>query len=154
MAHPRTDIPVLEQPGRHHLRLALIAAGILVSAGAGAVLFQPPRPEPVASPAYAVPSPDHRIVVEVLNGSRRAGAARTATRMLRQRGLDVVFFGNADRLVDSTQVLVRRGDPANGRAVRAGLGGGRVVLEPDTLRRVDVSVVLGQDFRPKLALHP
>jgi hypothetical protein len=74
--------------------------------------------------------------------------------MLRQQGLDVVFFGNAERLVDSTQILIRRGDSANGRAVRAGLGVGRVVLDGDTLRRVDVSVVLGQDFRPRLELHP
>ncbi|MGH7580231.1 MAG: LytR C-terminal domain-containing protein, partial [Gemmatimonadales bacterium] len=35
------------------------------------------------------------MTVEVLNGSRRSGAARAATRMLRRRGLDVVFFGNA-----------------------------------------------------------
>jgi len=125
-----------------------------VCAGAGAVLFQPPRPEPVVSHAYAVPSSDHRIQVEVLNGSRRPGAARVATRVLRQQGLDVVFFGNADRLVDSTQILVRRGDPANGRAVRSTLGTGRVVVDPDTLRRVDVSVVLGQDFKPPLELHP
>jgi LytR cell envelope-related transcriptional attenuator len=154
MAHPRTDLQVLEQPRRHHLRLALIGAALLVSAGAGAVLFQAPRPAPAVSHAYAVPSPDHRVQVEVLNGSRRPGAARGATRLLRQRGLDVVFFGNANRLVDSTQILVRRGDPANGRAVRAALGVGRVVVDPDTLRRVDVSVVLGQDFRPKLELHP
>jgi hypothetical protein len=154
MAHPRTDIPVLEQPGRRHVRLALIVAGILVCAGAGAVLFQPPRPEPVVSHAYAVPSPDHRVQVEVVNGSRRPGAARVATRVLRQQGLDVVFFGNADRLVDSTQILVRRGDPTNGRTVRSALGTGRVVVDPDTLRRVDVSVVLGQDFKPPLELHP
>jgi len=56
--------------------------------------------------------------------------------------------------VDSTQILVRRGDPANGRAVRSALGTGRVVVDPDTLRRVDVSVVLGQDFKPPLELHP
>ena len=154
MAHPRTDLPVLEQPGRHPLRLALIAAGILLCAGGGAVLFQPPRPEPVVSHAYAVPSPDHRVLVEVLNGTRRPGAARVATRLLRREGLDVVFFGNADRMVDSTQIFVRRGNPSSGRAVRAGLGVGRVVLAPDTLRRVDVSVMLGQDFKPKLELHP
>ncbi|HEY7634781.1 MAG TPA: LytR C-terminal domain-containing protein [Gemmatimonadales bacterium] len=154
MAHPRTHLPILEQSGRHHIRLALIGVGILLCAGGGAVLFQPPRPEPVVSHAYALPSPDHRILVEVLNGTRRAGSARAATRMLRQQGLDVVFFGNAERLVDSTQILIRRGDSANGRAVRAGLGVGRVVLDGDTLRRVDVSVVLGQDFRPRLELHP
>jgi hypothetical protein len=67
--------------------------------------------------------------------------------MLRRRGIDVVYFGNAERAADSTRVIVRRGDPDRGRQVRLALGAGRIVVEPDTLRRVDVSVVLGEDFR-------
>lgn len=67
--------------------------------------------------------------------------------MLRRRGLDVVFFGNADEPADSTRVIVRRGDPDRGRDVRIALGTGRIVVEPDTLRRVDVTVILGPDFR-------
>jgi hypothetical protein len=85
--------------------------------------------------------------VEVLNGSRKEGAARAATRLLRRRGLDVVFFGNADAAVESTRVIVRRGDSAPGRQVRQALGAGNIVVQPDTLRRVDVSVILGSDFR-------
>ena len=83
----------------------------------------------------------------MLNGTKRAGVARAATRMLRRRGLDVVFFGNADAAVDSTRVIVRRGDPGRGREVQRALGDGDLVVEPDTLRRVDVSVMLGADFR-------
>jgi hypothetical protein len=97
--------------------------------------------------AYPIPSPEQRITVEVLNGTRRAGVARAATRMLRRRGLDVVSFGNADQAVDSTRVIVRRGDPDRGRDVRLALGVGQIVVESDTLRRVDVSVILGADFR-------
>jgi hypothetical protein len=67
--------------------------------------------------------------------------------MLRHRGLDVVYFGNADDAVDSTRVIVRRGDPGRGRDVRLALGAGQILVEPDTLRRVDVSVILGADFR-------
>jgi hypothetical protein len=83
----------------------------------------------------------------VLNGTKRAGVARAATRMLRHRGIDVVFFGNAEAAADSTRIIVRRGDPGRGREVQRALGAGIVVLEVDTLRRVDVSVVLGQDYR-------
>lgn len=118
------------------------------------LLRLPPRRELVQGHAYAIPSPERRITVEVLNGTRRAGAARVATRILRRQGLDVVFFGNADRRADSTRVIVRRGDPGRGSDVRDALGVGRVVVEPDTLRRVDVSVILGQDFRPGGELHP
>jgi len=92
--------------------------------------------------------------VEVLNGTRRQGAARTATRMLRQRGLDVVFFGNADSVTQSTRVVARRGDLERARYVAAALGGGLVTEESDTFRRVDVSVILGEDFQPHLPLHP
>lgn len=93
-------------------------------------------------------------MVEVLNGTRRQGAARTATRMLRRRGLDVVFLGNADSLAEFTRVVVRRGDSERARYVAAALGAGKVVVETDTFRRVDVTVILGDDFRPKLEVHP
>jgi LytR cell envelope-related transcriptional attenuator len=98
--------------------------------------------------------PKGRVQIEVLNGTRRQGAARTATRILRRHGLDVVLLGNADSLVDSTRVIVRRGDPDRARYVAAALGAGKIVVETDTLRRVDVSVILGDDFRPRLELHP
>jgi 2-keto-3-deoxy-L-rhamnonate aldolase RhmA len=110
--------------------------------------------ERVQGHAYAVPSPDNRITVEVLNGTRRQGLARVATRALRERGIDVVFFGNADTAADSTRVLVRRGDPARGKDVVEALAAGRIRIEPDTLRRVDVTVIVGDDYRPRLPLHP
>jgi hypothetical protein len=113
-----------------------------------------PRSEPPSAGTFAIPSPKGRVMVEVLNGTRRQGAARTATRMLRRQGLDVVFLGNADSAADSTRVIVRRGDPERARYVVQALGAGKVVVETDTFRRVDVSVILGNDFRPKLPLHP
>jgi len=124
-----------------------VATALAVAAGVR-LLVPPPPPQPRAQ-AHPIPSFERRVTVEVLNGSRRAGVARAATRMLRHRGLDVVFFGNADDTVDSTQVIVRRGDPGRGRDVRLALGVGQIVVEPDTLRRVDVSVILGADFRER-----
>ena len=103
--------------------------------------------------AFAIPPVRGRVIIEVLNGTRRQGAARTATRMLRGRGLDVVFLGNADSAEALTRVIVRRGDPDTHYIV-AVLGTGKVVVEPDTFRRVDVSVILGEDFRPRLSIHP
>ena len=120
---------------------------------AGFALLEP-RQEPAGPPTLAIPGPRGRVMVEVLNGTGRQGAARTATRLLRSRGLDVVFLGNADSLSDSTRVVVRRGDPAPASYIAQALGTGRVVVETDTFRRVDVSVILGADFRPSLPLHP
>jgi hypothetical protein len=112
-----------------------------------------PRREQMPGHAYPVPSPGKRIRVEVLNGTRRPGFARTATRALREQGLDVVFFGTGPTS-DTTRIFVRRGDPGQGRDVAEALGAGRVTIAPDTLRRVDVSVLLGADWRPHLPLHP
>ena len=104
--------------------------------------------------AFAIPPLEGRVVIEVLNGTRRQGVARTATRMLRGRGLDVVFLGNADSAETLTRVIVRRGDPDRARYIVGVLGAGKVVIEPDTFRRVDVTVILGEDFRPRLDIHP
>ncbi len=110
--------------------------------------------KPQVSHAFAIPPLQGRLMVEVLNGTRRQGAARTATRMLRSHGVDVVFLGNADSASSLTQVIVRRGDPGRARTVAAVLRTGRILVETDTLRRVDVSVILGEDFRPRLGIHP
>ena len=57
----------------------------------------------------------------------RTGFARTATRLLRERGLDVVFFGNR-AAADSTRDLRASRDPGQGRDVAEALGVGRVVV--------------------------
>jgi LytR cell envelope-related transcriptional attenuator len=125
---------------------------VLLVAVLGLVL----RPRAETKPLAQAPitAPKGRITVEVLNGTQRQGAARTATRMLRRNGLDVVFLGNADSLSPGTRVLARRGDSARARYVAAALGAGVVSVELDTFRRVDVSVILGDDFRPRLEIHP
>ncbi|HET6578337.1 MAG TPA: LytR C-terminal domain-containing protein [Gemmatimonadales bacterium] len=112
-----------------------------------------PRPEHVPGHAYPIPEPGKRIRVEVLNGTRRQGLARTATRALRAHGVDVVFFATGPA-ADSTRIFVRRGEPGQGRDVAEALGAGRVTLEPDTLRRVDVTILLGPDYRPRMRWHP
>ncbi len=108
------------------------------------------RPDRVTEHGFAIPSVEDRVVVEVLNGTGRPGLARSATRVLRRQGLDVVFFGNWEGggLVRKTKVVVRRGtDQAGARRVAGALGAGDVVTDVDTLRRVDVTVILGEDWR-------
>ena len=77
--------------------------------------------------------------------------------MLRRAGVDVVSFGNAPAalgLLDSTQIVVRRGPPAVGDRVRKALGGGRVIVALDSAKLLDASVFLGADFTPRLEFHP
>lgn len=96
--------------------------------------------------------PPTRIRVEVLNGGGTAGAARDATDALRDRGFDVVYFGNArsfDR--DSSEVLDRVGNLENARAVADALRIRIVRSEPDENLYLDVTVVLGKDWTPEAA---
>jgi hypothetical protein len=129
------------------VRFALLAAACLV-AGCGGDGDQG-RPIPGdRSPA---------ITVEVLNANGRAGDARVGTRLLRHEGIDVVYFGNADQSrLDSTRIIVRRGSAGVGERVRAALRQGRVEVQLDSGRLVDVSVLLGADFAPgaRLDFHP
>ena len=130
-----------------------VAAGIAACGGTGTQV----RPIPGdRSPA---------ITVEVLNANGRAGDARVATRILREAGIDVVYFGNASASgLDSTRIIVRRGAAKVGERVRSILGQGRVAMQLDSAKLLDVSVLLGADFAPppsrrgsmsaRLNLHP
>lgn len=102
---------------------------------------RPPVPHEIGEP---------RIRVEVLNAAGRAGLARDATRQLRDRGFDVVYYGNADPFGrDSSVVLARLGDLDAARAVAEALGIPSVVDDPDATRLLDVTVLLGLDWTPE-----
>lgn len=100
------------------------------------------------------------ITVEVLNASGRSGNARVGARVLREAGIDVVYFGNSvgpDTGLDTTRVILRRGDRRAAERVRAVLGVGCITREPDDAKLLDVSVLLGADFPPRgraLDFHP
>jgi LytR cell envelope-related transcriptional attenuator len=130
-------------------RRRLVAGSVLLLFLVGIVLLgRALRRDRVEGHAFDIPSGRDRVVVEVLNGSGENGLARLGTRRLRRMGLDVVYFGNATRSVDSTRVVLRRGEPSLAQRVRTALGAGIVEVALDTLRRVDVSVILGPDFHP------
>lgn len=94
-------------------------------------------------------APDERVRVEVLNGAGEDGWALDATDWLRDRGFDVVDYGNADRWDHETSVVLDRvGRPDLARAVADALGVTLVRSEPDSNLYLDVSVVLGEDWEP------
>jgi calcineurin-like phosphoesterase len=128
---------------------------LLAAALAAAALSRGPEPDIVEGHAFPVPSGDDRTVVEVLNASGRNGLARSATRVLRRAGVDVVYLGNAgfDTLA-ATIVLSRRGDSLRAVQVAELLGVARTARQTDTARRVDATVLLGRDFVPSGDYHP
>ena len=128
--------------------------GVLVAFAAVAMLIRAGRPDRVSGHLYPVPEGDDRIEVEVLNASGKQGLARVGTRVLRRKGVDVVFFGNADTTADSTRLVLRRGSRERAEEVRKFLGMGKIELLPDSTRRVDVTVILGMDWKGPGELHP
>ena len=115
-----------------------IPIAVLVVVGCG-------RGSPQAHPIPGDKGP--AITVEVLNASGRSGEARVGTRLLRHAGIDVVYFGNAaESGLDSTRIIVRRGTTQAAERVRAALGQGRIEVDLDSSRLLDVSVLLGADF--------
>ena len=90
-----------------------------------------------------------RVRVEVLNAGGREGMARLATDHLRDRGFDVVYFGNAEAFgQDSTVVLDRAARPQAAAAVGRALGTPWVESQPDTNLYLDVTVLLGSGWVP------
>lgn len=131
-------------------------AGAVVVAWLGWRVVSPPGgeiPSGLEDVRRVVPRGE-RILIEVLNGSTRQGAARIATRVLRRAGFDVVYFANAPEQVDSSQVLVRRGprEPAEWLVEALGTGVIRAAEAPE--RRVDLTVILGPDWRPPPGIIP
>ena len=95
-----------------------------------------------------------RIKVEVLNGTRTKGLARRATLYLRERGFDVVGAGTETEARATTIVYDRSRHPEWARLVARALNA-PAVSKPDSSRYLDVTVILGADWRPPaLPFHP
>ncbi len=146
------------RPTRRRVALT-VAALAATTLGIAAVVHKPASRATVASslPAYPLPGTEHTLTIEVLNGTSRTGLARIATRQLRQAGFDVVYVpgtGPAGPAVRASRVIARRVDAKAARAVALALGIENVVAIRDTMRRVDVSVWLGEDYRAPTDLHP
>jgi hypothetical protein len=134
-------------------RIAIVAVAA-VALVVGAVLWRDRGLEPPSTVTVLVPD-DVRIKVEVLNASGQRGLARRATFALRDAGFDVVRFDNASETRDSTLVLSRSGKDDWAQLVARALGGARVESRPDSARYLDVTVLLGADWRPPAKpFHP
>lgn len=91
---------------------------------------------------------DTRIRVQVLNATATRGLAQRATDHLRDKGFDVVEVGTNREKMDSTLVLDRSNHPDWANRVAAAMGGAQVLARPDTSRYLDVTVLIGANWRP------
>ena len=136
----------------------LIVLGVVLAAGifiGSAVSQWNPLPQQeivVRPPGNSTAVGLGRVRVEVLNAGGREDMARLATDHLRDRGFDVVYFGNAETFgQDSTIVLDRVGRPRAAAAVGQALGTHWVESRPDASLYLDVTVLLGSGWVPDVS---
>jgi hypothetical protein len=106
--------------------------------------------EPPVQPEVVQGSKSHIIQLDVLNGSGAAKLAQRFTDYLRARGFDVVEMGNyRESGIEFTRVIDRAGDrQAAAQVARAlGVSEERVTQEIDRNAYLDVTVVIGKDYR-------
>lgn len=130
--------------------LGLLATLALVAILTGSLVLglrSAPRTPKQHAPAGPQPVVPERPRVEVLNAAGSAGLARAATRVLRESGIDVVYFGNAESFGrDSSVVIQRAGSAADARRVAEALGIQQIRQQPDSSLYLEVTVVLGRDW--------
>lgn len=150
-------VPVADAQRRRRRRVALL---ILLALTAGGVWRGRPHaavnvaddgsnPSITSRPKRIVPD-SVRIKVEVVNATATRGLGRLATAWLRDQGFDVVSTITAaekDRR-DTTLVLDRSGHPAWAALAATAIGGARVESRPDSLRYLDLSILVGRSWRP------
>jgi hypothetical protein len=121
---------------------------LLVSLVLGLRAPPPPPDDGFAAALEAVRSSPARppVRVEVLNAAGLPGVARDVTDLLRDRGFDVVHYGNASVRRDSTAVLNRSGDHGSAARVAEALGIERLETAIDTTLYLEATVILGGDW--------
>lgn len=129
------------------LTISVVLVGVGVLLGSSLVQWWPLVPVKVEEPSQLEVT--GRVRVEVLNAGGTDGVARDATAALRDMGLDVVYWGNAENFSEGPSVVLdRMGRSEAARAVAGVLGISNIVVAPDSNLFVDVTVRLGSDWSP------
>lgn len=144
-----------QRPRRRYGRIILVFLILCGIAWIGwQLLALRSTPDGSSAPADARAPEGTRIKVEVLNATQIRGLARRATAYLRDRGFDVVGSGNVAEQRAKTIVYDRSTHPEWARLVGRAMNA-PVVERPDSSRYLDVTVLLGADWRPPpLPFHP
>lgn len=143
-------------PRRRYGRIVVVILILCVVGVTGWMAWSAFRPggDEIYAPADARAPENVRIKVEVLNATKTRGLARRATLYLRDRGFDVVGSGNVSEQRATTIVYDRSSHPEWAKLVARAMNA-PVVSRPDSSRYLDVTVLIGADWRPPaLPFHP
>jgi hypothetical protein len=148
--------PQKSKPRRRPFSWKKLVSNVLIIAFAAVVLFllwsfvHRMFIEPPVEPVIVQGGKTHTIQLDVLNGSGSPKLSQRFTDYLRSRGFDVVEMGNyKDSRVEKTRVIDRGGNLAAAQQVAEALGvpKERVTQQIDRTAYLDVSVIIGRDYR-------
>lgn len=102
----------------------------------------------ISAPAAATSEEQKTVTAEVYNATGRPRVALEATKFLRTKGIDVVFFGNHPETESASRIIDRSGRISASETVRhlLDLDSLEIHSELDKSRYADVTVILGADF--------
>ncbi len=91
---------------------------------------------------------DEKLDVIVLNGTRREKLAYSVSMYLRSKGIDVLYYGNADSIYGQTLIIDRRDSINLSYAKKvAKFIKGKILYMEDPDKIAPVFVILGNDYK-------
>lgn len=109
------------------------------------------RPDSLPPAALSVPGSE--VEVQVLNESGLSRGAQRLTRLLREKGFDVVEMGNGNRVgLEKTEVVVAGDDMEKGARVARAINCEFVRADPAPDLMLDVTVLVGKDIEKLVQL--
>ena len=95
--------------------------------------------------------PHSSIKISVLNGTDIAGLARKTTEILRDKGFDVMEYGNSQTKVEKTIVIDHySSDMTYGKIVGRSLGCRNITTNIDSSKIVTVTIIIGEDYKSSI----
>jgi len=87
------------------------------------------------------------ITIEVLNGTSRSGLANSVAEKLKEEGYNVTKIGNYKTTTNISTSIINRTDDNYAKQIKEFLGSGKVKTEKEENSKVDVTVILGSDYK-------
>ncbi len=105
-----------------------------------------PKKKPEEKPYTSIT--DEKLDVVVLNGTKRNKLAYTVSQYLKSKGIDVIYYGNADSIYSHTLIIDRRDSINLSYAKRvARFIKGKIMYMPDPDNIAPVFIILGNDYK-------
>jgi len=91
-----------------------------------------------------------KVVIEILNGTDILGLALRAKNYLSSYGVEILNVGNANTEDYENTVVIIHGSESKGKKIAELIKCERVVIDEETDKKIDATIILGRDFDGKV----